>query len=55
MPVDGHALAVAALGVPGVGRDPAVVRALPAKGEGRHLGATVLVAGLARPSIQYEL
>ena len=49
MPVDGHALAVAALGVAGVGGDPAVVPAFTAEGEGGHLVAPVLVPGLARP------
>ena len=49
MPVDGHALAVAALGVARVGGDPAVARALAAEGEGRRLVAPVLVTGLARP------
>ena len=55
VPVNDHALAVAALGVSGVGGDPAVVRALPAEGEGRTLAAAVLVPGLARPSIQYSM
>ena len=49
VPVDGHALAVAALGVAGVGGDPAVVPAFTAEGEGRHLVTPVLVPGLARP------
>ena len=48
MPVDGHALAVSALGVAGVGGDPAVVGALPSEGERRHLVASVLVPVLAR-------
>ena len=50
MPVDGHALAVAALGVSGVGGDPAVAGALPPEGKSRHLVASVLIPVLARPS-----
>merc|ERR1719264_1333545 len=48
VPADGHALAVAALGVAGVGGDAAVVPAHPTEGERRHLVAAVLVTGLAR-------
>ena len=50
MPVEGHALAVSTLGVSRVGGDPAVAGALPAKGERRHLVASVLIPVLARPS-----
>ena len=50
MPVDGHALAVSALGVAGVGGDPAMAGALPPKGERRHLVASVLIPILASPS-----
>ena len=50
MPVDGHALALSALGVSRVGGDPAVAGALPAKSERCHLVASVLIPILARPS-----
>ena len=54
VPADCHALAVATLCVAGVGGDAAVVRAHPAEGERRHLVATVLVTGFARPKNQLE-